>query len=355
MYIIIPILAIATLLIFVWIVLLFSVKQEDWVTAAYSKVYGNMLKIQTLTQKDIEKAKKLSELYGIEAKLKKFLAGKGSQKEIDKLEKENAKLQAGDFSPVSIFSIPGYAVIRKFDIFVNGEVFKSMLKIFFEMYGRKYAEYMSKHLLAQIISFSVLGIGISLTVGSLITLGIGLSTGLIFTGVASVLVLVLVYALYDDISSKAKKRHDNLERQFPNVVSKLALLVTSGMVVDEAWKLTAFSGEQELYMEMRKLTKDREQNIAIEAALDGFVKQCNTKETSKLASAILQGSTKTPAELGRTLRDMAKESWLERKNMAKRDSEKAKSKLMIPTMMLFFVILMMIMVPIMLNFQTTGF
>ena len=46
---------------------------------------------------------------------------------------------------------------------------------------------------------------------------------------------------------------------------------------------------------------------------------------------------------------MAHEAWQERRHTAKRDSEKANSKLMIPTMMLFIAILVMIMVPVAIN------
>lgn len=49
---------------------------------------------------------------------------------------------------------------------------------------------------------------------------------------------------------------------------------------------------------------------------------------------------------------MAHDAWQERRHTAKRDSEKANSKLMIPTMLLFVAILVMIMVPVALNFAS---
>ena len=55
--------------------------------------------------------------------------------------------------------------------------------------------------------------------------------------------------------------------------------------------------------------------------------------------------------IGKLLREMAKEMWSERRNFAKRDSEKANSKLMIPTMLIFVSILVMIMVPIATSFS----
>lgn len=87
------------------------------------------------------------------------------------------------------------------------------------------------------------------------------------------------------------------------------------------------------------------------AAYTNFINRCSTKETTKLASAIIQNQSKGNAEIGALLRSMSHDAWQERRHHAKRDSEAANSKLMIPTMMLFIAILVMIMVPVALNFS----
>jgi len=351
MIIIIVALAISSILLAAWFITLCSANQDDWMAAGYARIYSNMLKIQKLKRKDEQKEEELSQLDGIEAKIRRAFAGKGNAKTIAALESQNTKIQGGDFGPVSVFEIPGYVAIRKFEAIAHSDIYKNILKVFFEVYGRKYAEHLSKQLLAQMLSYAVLGVGAVLAGGAMLAIGMAMDTGLMVMGLGSVLVLVVVYALYDEVSSTAKKRQDSLERQFPNVVSKLALLVTSGMILDAAWKLTAYSSDKELFMEMRKTSQDREQNMAPEIAYDGFVQRCNTKETSKLASAILQNLSKGNAELGRLLKDMAKESWSERKHLAKRDAEKANGKLLIPTMLLLIVVLMMVMAPMLIGFD----
>jgi len=87
-------------------------------------------------------------------------------------------------------------------------------------------------------------------------------------------------------------------------------------------------------------------------AYTNFLNRCNTKETTKLASAIIQNQSKGNAEIGQLLKSMAHEAWQDRRHTAKRDSEKANSKLMIPTMLLFLAILVMIMVPVAMNFAS---
>jgi len=170
-------------------------------------------------------------------------------------------------------------------------------------------------------------------------------------GIGAALVLVLTYAMYDEMKDQVNKRREAISKQFPNVVSKLALLVTSGMIMDRAWKETAYSQELELYKEMRKTCEELDNLVSPEAAYSEFINRCNTKETARLASAIMQNLSKGNAEIGKLLKDMAREAWQERRHTAKRDAEKANSKLMIPTMLLFIAILIMLMVPIAMNFS----
>jgi len=127
--------------------------------------------------------------------------------------------------------------------------------------------------------------------------------------------------------------------------------VTSGMIMDKAWKETAYSQDLVLYKEMQATSQELDNLVSPEAAYGAFIDRCNTKETAKLASAIMQNLSKGNAEIGALLKGLAREAWAERRHTAKRDSEKANSKLMIPTMLLFVMILIILMVPVMMNFS----
>ena len=219
-----------------------------------------------------------------------------------------------------------------------------------ELYGKKYAEKKCRQLLAQMLSYPIIGVSLSLALGALLV-ALGIQTpGFAVMVVGTALVLVLVYALYDELGDRLNKRRADISRQFPNVVSKLALLVTSGMIVDRAWRETAQSQELGLYQEMRKTSDELANLVEPATAYANFIDRCNTKETTKLASAIIQSVSKGNAEIGALLKGMAHEAWQERRHTAKRDSEAANSKLMIPTMLLFLAILVLIMVPIAINF-----
>lgn len=341
----------ATALMAVWLFLLFQAREEDWVQAAYSKVLSNLDAIAALEQKDARNHAKLEHYHGVMAKAAGLFYGGNSQKEIDKLQQANVRLQQGDLKSVSLLVIPGYVLVRRVDALGRGQLNKSVYARYVELSGKKYAAYRTRHLLAQLCSYPIIGIALSLALAALM-LGAGQAKmGALFAGVGTLLVVFLVYALYDEVQDKIKKRRASIARQFPNVVSKLALLVTSGMIMDRAWKETAYSDDGFLYLEMRKTAEERDNLVDPATAYANFIDRCSTKEATKLASAIIQNQSKGNAEIGLLLKDMAHEAWQERRHTAKRDSEAANSKLMIPTMMLFIAILVMIMVPVAMSFS----
>lgn len=347
----IAIVILASILMIVWLLLLGMVNNEDWVAAATNKVLDNWSEIDKLRLKDAERASSLKEYRGVAGKVMSVFLGGSSDKNISKIEKQNTELQRGNFRGVSILPMPGYVMQRRIPSITNGSIYRTVMEKSIELYGKKYASNKAKQLVAQILSYPIIGLSFTLSLGAIL-LGTGNQMpgfGVLLGG--SLLVIVLVYALYDELSDRVNKRRTAITRQFPNVVSKLALLVTSGMIMDRAWRETAESQEAELYIEMRRTSDELANLVEPSVAYMNFIDRCNTKETTKLASAIIQSLSKGNAEIGALLKGMAHEAWQERRHMAKRDSEAANSKLMIPTMLLFLAILVIIMVPVVINFS----
>lgn len=342
--------AIATVLAVFWLALLFMVTSEDWATAATCRVVDNLRKITELQRKDRENAKRLSQYKGLELTVMKLFVSADSGKAIAKLERENSELQSGNLKSVALLDMSGYVLQRLLPGIGNGDAFRSLLEKSTELYGRKYAKYKARQLLARLLSYPIIGVAISLALGAIFFAAGQTTPGLVVMVGFSLIVVVVSYAMYDELSDKVNKRRAAISRQFPNVVSKLALLVTSGMIMDRAWRETAESSELELYQEMRKTSEELANMVPPATAYSNFIDRCNTKETTKLASAVIQSLSKGNAEVGALLKSMAHEAWQERRHSAKRASEAANSRLMIPTMLLFLAILVMIMVPVMSSF-----
>ncbi len=341
----------ATLLIAVWLLLLAQVSREDWLAAAYNRVLDDRMKADDLRRKDCARAEKLAQYHGVAAGVMRLFLGGNSEKKIEKLQRESERLQNGDLRRLSLLEMPGYVLQRKFSAVGHGTLHKALLTRCVELYGKKYATNKARQLLARVLSYPMIGVPLTLALGALAYGSGNHNGGLAVMLIGSLLVLIVTYALYDEVGDKLNKRRAAISRQFPNVVSKLALLVTSGMILDRAWRETAESQTLELYQEMRKTTEELSNLMEPAAAYTNFINRCNTKETTKLASAIIQSLSKGNAEIGALLKGMAHEAWQERRHSAKRASEAANSKLMIPTMLLFLAILVMIMVPVVSNFS----
>ena len=329
------ILIIATALVIIWLILLLRVTREDWAEAANIKIFDNYVEMEKLRFRCMQTSERLSGYSGFVLSVMEKIRRGDSTKKIQKLKRNTSSLKSGDLGSINTFVMPGYVLQREFEAISKGEIHKMIVTKCFEMYGKKHAQNKAKQLLARALSYPVLGTGLVLMLGVIFSAIGSTSVGMAIIGIGTLLVLVLVYAMYDELSDMVRKRRKAIIRQFPNVVSKLALLVTSGMIMDRAWKETAYSQETELYKEMQKTSGELDNLVSPESAYSNFINRCNTKESAKLASAIMQNLSKGNAEIGRLLKDLAREAWQERRHIAKRDAEKANSKLMIPTMLLF--------------------
>ena len=346
------ILILASAMIALWLFLLLSVREEDLLCAARGHLLNNRITIQKLIRQEEQIQKKLQSYEGFSAKVMKLILDKNIPAKVQKLQAENRRIQEGNLKSVGMMITPGYVVLRKFRGLLTTEIYRKLRSCYFELQGKKYADLLTQRLLAQLISYPVIGVAILLALGAIILIAGNQTAGIAVMTVGTALVLVLVYAMYDEISDQVKKRRIAISRQFPNVVSKLALLTTAGMIMNRAWREAAESGEGELYDEMRKTADELDSLVSPDAAYSSFIDRCCTKETTKLASAIMQNHSKGNAEIAVLLKRMAEEAWTERKNLAKRDSEAANAKLMIPTMLLFGSVMIMLMVPVVMNFTS---
>lgn len=343
-------LILATLLLGLWIVLLFGTNDEDLQKLAYNKIVDNRNKIEKLKLRDEQNLKKFENFSGLEAKIKSIFMTTSSTKEMAKLEKANQLIQSGNFKSLSVADLPGYVLFRRVNEKISIDIRKKVLDNCSDHFGKKHAPYKYAEMFAKSFSYALFFGGLCLAIGALLivkmeepTIGLGV---LIVGTSASFL---LGYLVYSDIVGKLNKKREAISRQFPEVVSKLALLVTSGMIMNQAWSETAYSDERELYKAMQKTSQELDNLISPNVAYSEFIRDCNTKETSKLASAIMQNLSKGNAEIGTLLKSMSKEAWSERRHTAKRDAEKARAKLLIPIMILLMDIILMIMIPMFAN------
>ena len=152
------------------------------------------------------------------------------------------------------------------------------------------------------------------------------------------------------INDLIQDREKELMKQFPNMVSNLALLIGSGMDTYNAWEIIGRDGEGLLYKEMRETIKDMEtQGTSEIQAYVNFGKRCAVPRITKFISMMIQNIRKGSDDLITFLAYESSLCWEEKKSSAKIQGEKAGNKLMIPIFMIMIGILVLIGGPLISN------
>lgn len=213
------------------------------------------------------------------------------------------------------------------------------------LYGEKYTEFYLRVYYAQRISLSALVLVVSL-IFSLMASGTDtimlLFIGLLLTGVT-------YYYFFTLAESKLKKQSLLYISDFPDAISTLALLVSSGMVLRDAWSQVAYSNDKPLNLQMQKVSEDMNNGISEADALYAFSIRCATVEIKKFTSFIIQGLEKGNSDLANSLKSQSGELWEMKRQSVLQQGQLAASKLLIPIMVMFVGILIMVMGPIMTN------
>lgn len=160
---------------------------------------------------------------------------------------------------------------------------------------------------------------------------------------------VAFYYYGTSASDKIKKRSEELLSDFSNVVSKLALLTNAGLIMRDAWADVAYNGNTTLYKEMQISVDEMKNGVSETEAIYHFGNRCIIPEIKKFASTIIQGIEKGNSELTALLQEQSAETWNLKRQLVKREGEKASSKLLIPMFLMFMGILIMVIVPIFTN------
>jgi len=173
----------------------------------------------------------------------------------------------------------------------------------------------------------------------------GFVTGTSMVITAGIMVLAIM-AEWNLVMSKMKEtvqaRKDACEMEFPNMVSKLSLLINSGMILREAWELVAYGKEGELYDLMRTSCDYMRNGDSDSVAIHKFGMLSDSAEIKKFSSLMIQGLEKGNRELVDFLVGQASEYLAHKRQLALQQGEKAAGKLIIPLGITFVGIILII-------------
>ncbi len=158
-----------------------------------------------------------------------------------------------------------------------------------------------------------------------------------------------------------KRRKEKLQSEYPELVSKLTILLGAGMTLFSAWNkiATNYSNKRKnntiqvhpLYEEMLITCHEIESGVGEARAYERFGERCGLHRYRKFCSLIIQNLRKGTRGLVQLLEQEVSDAFEERKNLAKKSGEEAGTKMLFPMMMMFGIIIVIIMVPAFLSLQ----
>ena len=149
------------------------------------------------------------------------------------------------------------------------------------------------------------------------------------------------------VANKLKKLQRTYNLEIPDFLDRIALMLDAGL---NLW--TAFERAVEiklengpLYNELRYVLKEINKGVNSLQALENMSVRCNTLAISSFVSIIIQNSKKGAGELTTILRMQSSICRSERKNIARKMGEEATTLMLLPSSLVFFAILIMLVAP----------
>ena len=169
----------------------------------------------------------------------------------------------------------------------------------------------------------------------------------------------LVYREREKERKEMKQRQEELKRDYPGIISKLTMLLGTGITLRNAWERIVEHYEMQkekigthtAYEEMRATVNEMKSGISEAEAYEHFGKRCGESSYIKLGTLLSQNLRKGTKGISDVLRMEAIQAFENRKSRAKRKGEEAGAKLMMPMIGMLVVVFAMIMVPAFLTLQ----
>ena len=206
------------------------------------------------------------------------------------------------------------------------------------LYEPQYAEYYANVAWAQTITL----VHLFLTITFLMA-GIMYESAFLMLGAGIFLSVVVAAYCLENMKNTLAKRTEECEVQLPEVVSTMAVLVNSGMVLREAWNMVADNGKGAFYELMRKAGENMRNGYSDADAIFLFGRASNSTEVKKFTSALLQSMEKGGAELAGFLAHQSSELWSAKRQRMLQAGEKAATKLLLPIVLIFVGVIIIVM------------
>lgn len=206
------------------------------------------------------------------------------------------------------------------------------------IYEEKYADYYANVIWAEAITLVHLALTVTFLLSGLFyySFRFVLAVGMFIT------VFLGVYAL-TNMKNAVSSRKEECDAQLAEVVSTMAVLLNSGMVLREVWQTVSRSSDSALHILMQKATVEMNNGVSEIDAVYHFGNLSGSAEVKKFTSAMLQSMEKGGTELTTFMVSQSSELWNLKRQKMLQNGETAATKLLMPMVLIFIGIMIIVM------------
>ena len=181
-------------------------------------------------------------------------------------------------------------------------------------------------------------------------------------GIVMFMGLIGVLIFWKEKEDKKRKRElirEKLILEYPELVSKMTLLLGAGMTLMRAWEriVKDYKSKREKnmiairysYEEMILTYREIENGTSLKTALDHFGKRIGIPRYIKFSTLLIQNLKRGSTGLIERLEIEAVDAFEERKAIARQMGEKASTKLLFPMILMLIIVLVFLIVPAMFS------
>ena len=175
----------------------------------------------------------------------------------------------------------------------------------------------------------------------------------------SVFATLLPLNRIQDEKDAEKHKYDKMIREYPELLSKFTLLLSTGMTLKYTWEKIVSSYEIQksqtgisvTYEEMKITCHEIQGGISEKEAYERFGRRCKLTSYMKFGALLSQNLKKGNKGLIEVLRTEAIQAFEERKKIARILGEEASTKLLMPMFLMLGVVFAIVVIPAFLSIQ----
>lgn len=205
------------------------------------------------------------------------------------------------------------------------------------LFEYQYAEYYANVIWAQTITLVHLFITITLLCAVVFS---RMASFILIFGIIMTVAVANYCITY--MEKKLDERTKNCESELSEVVSTMAILINSGMILKDAWDKVSESKNGDFYNLMKRAKNNMQNGYSDADAIYLFGKESNSVEIKKFTSSLLQSMEKGGGEIGTFMASQSKELWSTKRQNMLQAGEKAATKLLVPIVLIFLGIMIIV-------------